>query len=332
MKKMTNYTKLSDKLPLTTPWTIMIEPTNVCNFKCTFCPTGDKELLKKVNRPIGHMSLKLFKKIVDDIVMFNQKVKSLRLFKDGESFLNRDLIDMIKYAKEKNIAEEVYIISNGSLIDEELAKRIVESGLDKIRISIEHVTNEKYKEITQTYGKYDQIVKNIRFLYEYKMKSKSNLMIDIKIISSLLKKNELQKLHQDFKNISDIITEESLMGWSNSLEKDFTLGMDTNVGISGSTKLRNINVCPEPFKGLSINFNGDVSVCCVDWSHKTIVGNANYNTIKEIWTGEELRKFRLTHLLGNRKEIEACANCHYLQGVNELSNLDSVANKLMKEL
>ena len=77
----------------------MIDPSNVCNFKCTFCPTGDKELLDSVNRPLGIMAYDLFTKIIDDLRDFPGKLKSLRLFKDGEPFVNKRMIDMIRYAK-----------------------------------------------------------------------------------------------------------------------------------------------------------------------------------------------------------------------------------------
>ena len=63
-----------------------------CNFRCTFCPTGDYELLKSVSRPLGVMPYELFCKIIDDLKEFPEKLKSLRLYKDGEPFLNKNLI------------------------------------------------------------------------------------------------------------------------------------------------------------------------------------------------------------------------------------------------
>jgi radical SAM protein with 4Fe4S-binding SPASM domain len=330
MKKK-SYIKLSEVIPLSTPWIIMIEPTNRCNFQCTFCPTGDSELLKKVNRPIGHMELNLFKKIINDMVEFDTKIKSLRLFKDGEPFINKDIIEMIKYAKEKNITEEIYIISNGSLINKNLAEKIVDSGLDKLRISIEHVNNEKYKEITKTYDKYDEIVNNIKYLFTYKQKNNPSMIIDIKIIDTLLDDNSKEKFLNDFQNISDIMTFESLMGWSNSDKKDFTLGSNSEYGINSKEQLRNVQVCPEPFKGLSVNFNGNVSICCVDWSHKTLVGDLKKESLKEIWNGDKLQKFRTIHLKKEKYKIEACKECHYLKGTNQLANLDETAEKLLKD-
>ena len=162
------YVHLGDVIPLATPFTILIDPTNACNFRCTFCPTGDKQLLKKVGRPIGLMSFDLFQKIIDDLDGFEHKLKKLQLYKDGEPLLNKKLPNMIAYAKSRGVAELIETTTNGSLITPEIANKIIDSGLDRIRISVEHVSNSGYREITKTEQTYDEILDNIRLLYEVK--------------------------------------------------------------------------------------------------------------------------------------------------------------------
>jgi len=323
------YVKLSDYLPLDTPFTLMIDPTNICNFKCSFCPTGDSELLATVNRPKGMMDYALYTKIIDDLTQFPKKVRSLRLFKDGEPFAHKRMIDMIKYAKEKNIADEIYIISNASLINKEMANKVLDADLDRLRISVEHVTSEKYKVITRTYSDYDKIVANVKYLYEEKKRRGHPLWVNPKIVNTGLSKEELQKFHDDFGPISDELTVETLMGWSNALDRDFTLGSNPETGIDSKAKLENIEVCPEPFKGMAINFDGTVSVCCVDWSHGTLVGDTNKESVKEIWNGPRMTAFRMHHLRKERHKIPACAECQYLKGHKELSHLDDKADQLI---
>ena len=324
------YTRLKDILPLETPLTLMIDPANMCNFRCTFCPTGDYELLESVKRPIGMMDFDLFCKIIDDLAEFPEKVKSLRLYKDGEPFLNRNIVKMIVYAKKKDVAEEIYIISNGSAITENIALGIIEAGLDRLRISIEHVNSEKYKEITRTYSNYEMIVKNVRFLYQEKQKRKSPLHINAKIVDTGLSKGDMEKFENDFGNITDSLNVETLMGWSKSMEKDWTLGSNPRTGIDGKSKLKEIQICPQPFKGLAINFDGTASVCCVDWSHGTIVGDLKKESLMDIWNGPKLREFRLLHLMKQRHKIPVCANCQYIKGHNPLSHLDNESESLIK--
>ena len=99
------YEDLKSVLPLSMPISIQIEPTNHCNYRCFFCPTGDKALLEKVSRPKGYMPFKLFKKIINDICEMSKisksKIKSILLYKDGEPLLHKDLPSMISYAKTK---------------------------------------------------------------------------------------------------------------------------------------------------------------------------------------------------------------------------------------
>ena len=323
------YVKLSEVLPLETPLTLMIDPANRCNFRCTFCPTGDYELLESVKRPIGIMDFNLFCKIIDDMKKFPSKVKSLRLYKDGEPFLNRHIIQMIEYAKKSDVTEEVYIISNGSLVTERTAIGIIEAGLDRLRISVEHVNSGKYKEITRTYSNYDSILKNVKFLYEEKKRRNSPLHIDTKIVDTGLSQEDLEKFRNDFGPIADSLTVEALMGWSKSNTKDWTLGSKPETGIDHESKLSDIQVCPQPFKGLAVNFDGTVSVCCVDWSHGTLVGDLKKESLIDIWNGPKLRAFRLLHLTKQRHRIPVCANCQYIKGHKPLSHIDDEAEMLI---
>ena len=324
------YSVLADNLPLEVPYTLMIDPGNACNFQCTFCPTGDKDLLKSVNRPLGMMKLDLFRKIIDDMAGFKQKVRSLRLYKDGEPFLNKDISEMVSYAKKKAVSQEAYIISNGSLITKEAALKLLHAGLDRLRISVEHVNDEDYKKITKTFGDYKKIVENVRYLYQEKVKMGHHLHINSKIVDTGLSEHDFKKFKNDFGPISDSLTVESLMGWSKSFVKDFTIGKEISYGIDYQSKLNSIEVCPQPFKGLAVNFDGTVSICCVDWSHGTLVGDTKKESIVDIWFGQKLREFRLMHLRKERNKISACADCHYIKGHKPEAYLDHKTEELIK--
>ena len=137
--KIHKLEKLENILPLNAPLVIMLEPTNRCTFKCAFCPTGDLGLLAKTpRRPLGDMSLKLFKKIIDDLDDFAPSIiKRVQLFKDGESLLHPDIIEMIEYTKKSKIIQEVDVTTNASLVDDEMASKLIESKIDtKILIQV----------------------------------------------------------------------------------------------------------------------------------------------------------------------------------------------------
>ncbi|MBT6136055.1 MAG: radical SAM protein [Rhodospirillaceae bacterium] len=319
--------QMSQAVPLPAPLSMLIDPANGCNFRCTFCPTGNPEMLKEVGRPIGVMKLPMFTKIVEGMAAFPTPVKTVMLYKDGEPLLNNWLGDMIALMKQRRVALHVSTTTNAALLNETRARMLIESGLDSIRISVEHVHDEGYRRITKTFSDYQMIVDNVAFLHAEKARLGSPLQIHAKVVDAGLTELEKAKFMADFSPISDHTSIDSIMGWSNTGTDDMMLGLDPETGIDGVTPLkRNRVVCPSPFKTLAVNFNGEVSVCCVDWSHDTVVGDLREESLLDVWDGARLRAFRLAHLKGQRATLKACENCQYMQGYGADSDLDDVAD------
>lgn len=316
---------LTELIPLAVPFLIRIDPSNLCNFKCEFCPTGDSELLKSVGRPKGIMDFELFCRIIDEISSFPTKLKKLYFYKDGEPLINKKLPEMIAYATSKQVAEEYWITTNGSLLNPEINNKLINAGLNLIRISIEAVTSEGYEKIAKVKIDYEKLKENIAHLYSHR----KDCRIHIKIVDYGLSEDEKRKFYQDFESISTSIHIDSLMGWSMSEAKDFKLGTNSIESPDGQQLIRK-EVCPFPFYTLTINFDGTVSVCCVDWSHSTVVGDLRENSLVSIWRGAKLQEFRKMHLEKRRFENRACGNCDYLNTLQD--NLDNDAESILKKI
>ena len=106
----------------------------------------------------------MFKKIVDDICEFDEPIKVLRLYKDGEPLLNPHFVDMIKYAKEKGCCDRVDTTTNAALLTHDLSLKIIEAGLDRINISIEGMTEDQYMEFSGAKIDFKKLVDEIDFL------------------------------------------------------------------------------------------------------------------------------------------------------------------------
>ena len=104
-----NRTWLKDVVPLDTPFTVVIETTATCNIKCVYCPHS-------VRNFGGTMSMALYKKIIDDIKGFPQRLKKLDLFCFGEPLCDPDFAKKISIAKEANITDNIAFLTNGLLI------------------------------------------------------------------------------------------------------------------------------------------------------------------------------------------------------------------------
>lgn len=315
---------LQDLIPLAAPFVIYIDPTNLCNFRCKFCPTSDEELLRSVNRPKKIMPLDLYSKIIDDIARFDAKLKLLSLYKDGEPLLNPNFSEMVRLAKNADIAERIWTKTNGSLLKPELNRKMIDAGLDHICISIEAVSSQGYLDIAGIDIDYAALVSNIEDLYLHR----GNCEIYVKIADVNLTDQQKAKFYSDFQPISTHIGIEKLMGWSNSGVKDFTLG--TNPETYDGLPFTDKEVCAYPFYVMAVNSDGTVSVCGNDWSQQTVVGDATKQSLQDIWHGEHLYQFRIMMLNKDRKLNKACGECYYLRIVPD--NIDDSSKIIIDNL
>ncbi len=312
-------------IPLETPFTLRIDPANLCNLACNFCPTGNKSLLSQFNRPGGIMEYKLYTKIIDDLRVFDSKLKKLYFYKDGEPLLNPHLVDMIQYAKDKDVAEELWLFTNGILLNPKINRRLIKAGLTLLQVSVYGVSDENYHKNCNRNVNYKRLVENITDLYN----NRGSCRIHIKSLDHNFSPNEKRKFIEDFEKISDSIFIENLHGWSMSGVKDFTMNTNPTTTPEDLPFIPK-EVCPYPFFALSVNFNGTVSICCIDWSHSTVVGDLQKQSLYEIWTGKELSKFRVMHLKKERYNNRACKDCYHLSSI--LDNIDNDADKILKKL
>ncbi len=320
-----NRTKLETVIPLTTPFVIFVDPSDVCNFHCKFCPTGDIPLMKKVCRPLKAMDFELYKKIIDDICKFEKPIKVLRLYKDGEPLLNPHFADMIRYAKEKKCAERIDTTTNASLLNPKISLEIIEAGLDRINISIEGVNEEQYANFSSYKINFEKLVDNIRYLYE----NRKNCEIIIKICGDTLSEDEKKKFYEVFGEIADgVYIEHTMSCWPEFELKDVKVNQE--LGIYGQ-KIKEVQVCPYPFYSFSINSDGLASLCFLDWSRKLIIGDTKTESVKDIWNGERLLNYQKMFLRKERKKHPFCSSCGQMShGLPD--DIDNYADELLNKL
>ena len=208
-RKAETRTDLSEVTPLETPYVIFIDPCSACNFQCTFCPTGDLKLMKDIGRYQGNLSLDDFKKIIRDIEEFDQPVKVLRLYKDGEPLLNKQLGNMIKIAKASKNITVVDTTTNGLLLTKEKSEELINAGLDLINISVDGLDNDQFLKFTKSKVDFDSFVKNINYLYTIK----GNCKIVIKTTSEIIGNDRKEEFYEIFGDICDkIFVENTFLG------------------------------------------------------------------------------------------------------------------------
>lgn len=322
---------LPNVMPVSTPYLVNIDPANVCNIKCQFCPTGHPELLKKFDRPKGKMDFDLFCKVINDLTQFPERIKVLLLHKDGEPLLNPRIGDMLAYAKKSGVAEVIWLTTNMILLTPKLVEEIIDSGIDFVRASINHVSDEGYRNLTVNYSDYERVRRNTEMLFKEKERRGSHLKIWAKFNNFGMTDEEIAKFGRDFKDITDEHMLVNPMGWTYGQEFDFKLGFHPETGQEGAVPLKEGRVvCPYPFYRMVVNFNGDISVCELDWTMTTVVGNAREEAMIDIWNGQRIHAFRLMQLEGRRWSHNACKQCSCVTYMPDENDMDAHQDRLLK--
>src|SRR5690242_1278530 len=165
-KVMASYqlTKLFKKpLQWGYPISISFEPTTSCNLRCPECPSG----LREFTRPTGMLKKDFFKETIDDVY---KELLYLIFYFQGEPFLNPDFLEMVKYAHNKGIYTATS--TNAHYLTDEKAKRTVESGLDRLIISIDGTTQDVYKQY-RVGGQLDKVISGAKNIVRWKKELKS---------------------------------------------------------------------------------------------------------------------------------------------------------------
>jgi MoaA/NifB/PqqE/SkfB family radical SAM enzyme len=269
-----------DRAPIL-PEIVQIESTNICNAKCVFCPRDD------MHRKQGIMSVELFRKIVDECVELG--ITHIRMHNYGEAFIDKRLVEKVRYAKEKGI-KEVGMISNGSLITEPVARGMIEAGLDAINISVDASGKEVF-ETTRIGLKYDKVIANIERLVRLRAEYGRRRP---KLILSFVRQDnsaDEQAFIEHWRAIADKIHVTDLHNWAG------TLNTESDVNYP----------CYRPWLTFTVLWDGRVSLCCADFDGKTILGDLNTETIQEVWNAEPYRLARRQHLESGGPDI--CRAC-----------------------
>ncbi len=272
------------------------------------------------------MNFDIFKKAVDDCKDFNHKLKALIFAGHGEPLLHKEIAKMVDYAKAKDVADRVEIVTNGSLLTRELSDALIEAGLDRLRVSVQGVDADAYQRIMGKEFDFQGFVDALSYFYTHKKSTEVYCkIIDVAMESPV----EEEKFHDIFDKVSDETAIEYEIPFvqeidNASLKKTFDCSKQGNA-VSGA------KVCAMPFYMMVITPNGDVVPCC-STDVPIVLGNVQKESLQEIWECAKRKGFCRVHLLGNRGLHPVCSICSVPQfGMQTGDYLDEHAEELLKE-
>jgi dTDP-glucose 4,6-dehydratase len=319
---------LRDRLPLKKPLALFIEPTNLCNFRCAPCVHGSENTRNDL-KPLRHMRMSLYEKLIRELREWDgPRLKLLRLAMLGEPLANPEFCEMVRIAKEANVAERVDTFSNGSLMTEKISARLIGYGLDAIRFSIYAAENKRHHEVTRTNCDVEEIRDNIKRLREMRdSQGKNAPYIFVKMFDTYGEENEaflnmyrgiadevgLEKVH----NATNYSGNDLVKMYYHNREKE----RQANEEYAASLNKKR-TACPRPFMAMVINNIGDCLMCTHDPAKGTKIGSCDDSTLPELWNGKNLFEFRKMLLENRKHENRICALCDWFKLFPEEDNVD----------
>lgn len=288
------------------PLAISFEPTTSCNLRCPECPSG----LRAFTRPTGMLDPDFFKKIIDDV---HRDLFYLIFYFQGEPYLHPSFLDLVKYATSKKIYTATS--TNAHYLNDVNAKKTVESGLDRLIISIDGTTQEIYEQY-RVGGNLQKVIEGTRNIVKWKKELKSSTP---HVIFQFLVVRPNEHQIEDVRQLAlDSGVDE--VAFKTAQVYDFENGNDlipVNQKYSrysqqenGKWEIKNnlLNHCWKLWHSCVVTWDGRIVPCCFDKDAEYQMGNLNQKSFRSIWRSEGYEQFRAS-VLRSRNEIEMCKNC-----------------------
>jgi len=289
------------------PISISFEPTTSCNLKCPECPSG----LREFTRPRGMLKKDFFFKTIDDIY---KDILYLIFYFQGEPYLNKNFLEMVSYASSKGLYTATS--TNGHFLTDEVAKKTVESGLDRLIISLDGTTQEVYEQYRRE-GNMEKVIEGARNIVKWKkeLNSKTPFVFfqflvvrpnehQIEDVKKLAKEVGVDEVRFKTAQIYDYENDPNKLIPKN--EKFSRYKKNKEGKQIAKNKLQ--NHCWKLWQANVITWDGMVVPCCFDKDAAHRLGDLKKQSFKEIWQNKNYKQFR-NDITTSRKNIDICANC-----------------------
>jgi radical SAM protein with 4Fe4S-binding SPASM domain len=328
----TKRTDLRIAAPLSSPFSVQIEPTRYCNFKCYFCMHStrgtENDLLKKSGFTIKHMDSDIYTKFVDSVMNFDKQPKLINFCGIGEPLMNPNLGGMLRELRNAGYSGKIITYTNAAVFSPDKCDDLVDAGMDEFRISINGLTSEAFEKNCGIRLDMDKYVSNIKYLYEHRKNSK----VYIKIFSNTFENQTDEKKFFDmFGGNADNIFVEHLV--NSQQQYDYGEVLEEDISLFGE-KIIKRDVCGCMFYQLHVDCDGNVFVCIsLGKPAADSIGNVKDNSLPELWRGKKRTELLRINLKNGSDAISFCKDCGPKYDINTPEEiLDGHREEILKRL
>ena len=289
------------------PVSISFEPTTSCNLRCPECPSG----LRAFTRPTGMLQKDFFSETIDQL---HKELLYLVFYFQGEPYLNPRFLEMVQYASSKKIYTATS--TNAHYLNDANAKKTVESGLDRLIISLDGTTQETYQQY-RVGGKLEKVLEGATNIVKWKkeLKSKTPFIIfqflvvrhnehQVDEVRKLAKSVGVDDVWLKTAQVYDYENDPNQLIPVNEKYSRYKKDKSGKVVFKGN----NENHCWRLWHDPVITWDGTVVPCCFDKDALHKLGNLKDQSFKELWQNKDYKEFR-SQVLQSRNNVDICANC-----------------------
>jgi len=310
--KSTDRQNLMEVLPLAKPFTVLIEPSSLCNFRCVQCfqsIAGPSYFTQ--NRM--HMPMARFERVIQQLRDWpGPKLKVLKLSLYGEPLLSADFGAMLRLARTADVAERLETTTNASLLSRDVAEAMVDAQLDYARVSIYSADPARHRSITRSRIAIGAIHENLRVLQEVKRARGLNRpFVTCKMLDAYGEDND--RFFEMYRDVADEVFLDKPHNWIKVEGTDFIESYYQGEAEQARRDLERHSsarvACPMAFTTMAVRSNGAVSPCCVDFIGGTDLGSVDEVSLQALWNSDLWYEFRKMQLEGRKKKNSSCARC-----------------------
>ncbi len=308
------------------PDDISIETTNICNFKCQFCPQSDSEHFSHLNK--SYLTSENLEIILKKLRAEGITTNLLHWTLDGEPFINKNFPELFEVALKYGF-HRFHFSTNGTLCDAKTLRAFPVSHRLSITLAIDFCADPEYFEsVRGTKDSWERVVNNIKSLLD--AEDLNHVHIELQDIFSF-SNSASEELDASFLKLKELFGErERLSMFTKTFHN--AAGYLESANENSNQHIKRYFGCPYPWSSMVIASNGDVVACCRDLRHQTVLGNLLKENLWDIWNGPAARELREN--LSNEKpeNSEACRGCDlpYDQNKHGWANLIKTAKKRLQ--
>ena len=316
---------LGEQIPLRTPYTVILDISDMCNLQCKYCFRGNLDIETEYYRKNRLMSWETFERIVTQLKDFPDQIKRIALSNHGEPLCNKKLPEMVKYIKSQGFTGKTEIHTNAVLLDEKYVRELCESHIDRVVVSIQGLNTESYEKICGLKVNFQYLVKMLTLFYQ----SKTNTQIHIKTVDVAVEGQE-DKFYDIFSPIADRVFVEKVVPIWTGME---ITKNNKNVRNKYGDNFPVQKCCPITFYSINILPDGTIFPC-TNLKPSYVLGNIHEISLIDAWNGEK-RKLFLRQMLEKTRFVNTiCEKCYIPQNTvkTEADSIDVYRKEIINRL